>query len=223
MKYIPGNSVIHSLDTRIKLIITVFLISFTLLADNFITLSVMISLLLLMIALTQIRLSYVFVPLRSLIWLLIFTFSIYLIDTQEYSLNQRLYLGVLFTSKLIILFLFVSVLSLTTSPLDLCHGLEYLLHPLKKIRIPTREIILIIHLSLRFIPTLFQELEKTIRAQAARGIDFKKGNILYRIRRLIPIMVLLFKNSCQRADELALALESRGYQLGKNRTKLNKW
>jgi len=149
-----------------------------------------------------------------------FTFLIYLIATQGYSLNQRLYLGTLFTSKLIVLVLFVSVLSLTTSPLNLSHGLEYLLSPLKKIRIPTQDIILILHLSLRFIPTLFQELERTIIAQSARGVNFKKGNILTRLKHLIPIMVLLFKNSFRRADELALALESRGYQLNQTRTKL---
>ncbi|MEW6096363.1 MAG: energy-coupling factor transporter transmembrane component T [bacterium] len=218
-QYIPINSLIHSLDPRTKLIITVFLISLTLLSDNFTTLYLIVSILVLMIILTQIRFSYIFAQLLSLIWLLIFTFLIYLVPTQEYSLNQLLYLWTLFTSKLIVLVLFVSVLSLTTSPLDLSDGLEYFLSPLKKIRIPIQDIILIIHLSLRFIPTLFQELERTIRAQSARGVDFKKGNILTRLKRLIPVMVLLFKNSFRRADELALALESRGYHLNKTRTK----
>lgn len=219
-QYIPGNSVIHSLDPRTKLIMTVSLLCLTLLSGNFTTLGVIIFFLLLMMTLTQIPFSYIFAPLRSGIWLLIFTYLIYLVATQEYSLNQRLYLGTLFTSRLIVLILFVSVLSLTTSPLNLCYGLEYLLSPLKKIRIPTQDIILVIHLSLRFIPILFQEVERIMRAHSAQRVDLKKGNILNRIRHLIPMIILLFKNSFYRADELALALEARDYQPGKNRTKL---
>lgn len=221
-QYIPGNSVIHSLDPRTKLIMTVSLLCLTLLSGNFTTLGVIIFFLLLMMTLTQIPFNYIFAPLRSLslIWLLIFTYLIYLVSSQEYPLNQRLYLGTLFTSKLIVLVLFVSVLSLTTSPLDLCHGLEYLSGPLKKIRIPIQDIILVIHLSLRFVPILFQEVKRIISAQSARGVDLKKGNILNRMKRLIPMIILLFKNSFYRADELALALEARGYQPSKDRTKL---
>lgn len=217
---ISHNSIIHSLDPRTKLIITLSLILLTLLADNFTKLGVIVSILILMIVLAQIRISYIFRSVLSLFWLLIFTFLIYLIIPQEHSLDERLYMGTLVTSKLIVLILFVSILGLTTSPLDLCSGLEYLLTPLKKIKIPVAEIVLIIHLSLRFIPTLFQELERIIKAQSARGVNFKKGNILIRLKRLIPIMVLLFKNSLRRADELAFTLESRGYQLTKVRTKL---
>jgi len=219
-QYIPANSVIHSLDPRTKLLITVFVVSLTLLADNFSSLGVIIFLLSLMIILSQIRPSYIFLPLLPSIWLLIFTFLIYLVPFQEYSLTQRLYLGTLFTSRLIVLILFVSILSITTSPLALCSGLESLLSPLKRIRFPLPEVILIIHLSLRFIPSLFQELERIIRAFSARGTDFKKGNLLRRLTRLIPVMVVLFKNSFVRADELAFVLESRGYQISKNRTKL---
>jgi len=219
-EYIPTNSLIHSLDPRTKLIITVFVVSFTLLANNFSSLGIIIFLLSLMIILTQIRPIYIFIHLLPSIWLLIFTFLIYLVSSQEYSLTHRLYLGTLFTSRLMVLILFISILSITTSPLDLCSGLEYLLSPLKRTRFPLQEIILIIHLSLRFIPTLFQELERILRALSARGIDFKKGNLLNRLTRLIPVMLMLFKNSFSRADELALVLESRGYQISKNRTKL---
>jgi energy-coupling factor transport system permease protein len=214
-QYIPGNSIIHSLDPRTKLIITLFFALFILLADNFISLGIICFVLILMIVLTRIKISYIFLPIRFLSWLLIFTLLIYLATSQ-------FYLGVLFTLKLIILVLFVSILSLTTSPLDLCHGLEYLLNPIKKIKIPVQELILIIHLSMRFIPTLFQELDRIIKAHAVRGVDLKSGTYLTRIKRIIPIMVILFKNSFRRADELALALESRGYQMTKNRTKLKK-
>lgn len=221
-QYVRANSVIHSLDPRTKLIIIVFVLYFTILTDNFIKLSIITSFLVLIIILSRIQLnSLIFAPLRSLIYLLIFTFLIYLVSSpSEYSLTQRLYSGILYTSRLIVLVLFISILSTTTSPIDLCFGLEYLLFPLKKIRIPTQKIIFIIHLSLMFIPILFQELERLINIYASRGVNFKKGNILNRIRRLIPIMILLFKISFHRADELALVLESRGYQLHKNRTKL---
>lgn len=218
--YISGNSLIHSLDPRTKLIITIFIVSFTLLADNFTSLAILIFLLSLMMTLSQIRPLYIFTPLRASIWLLLFTFLIYLVSSPEYSLTHRLYAGILFTSRLIVLVLFISVLSLTTSPLDLCSGLEYLLSPLKRIKFPLGEVILIIHLSLRFIPTLFQELERIIKALSTRGINFKKGNILKQLKCLIPVMLVLFKNSFHRADELALVLEARGYQISQNRTKL---
>lgn len=221
-QYIPGNSIIHSLDPRTKLIIIVFFALFILLADNFATIGITGFVLILIIVLTQLRISYILLPIRFLSLILIFTFLVYLVDSEGYSLNQRLYLGVLFTLRLIFIVLFVWVLSLTTSPLDLCHGLEYLLSPLKKLKIPISEIILIIHLSLRFIPTLFEELDRIIKAHSARGVDFKKGNIITRIKRLVPVMVLLFKNSFHRADELALVLDLKGYHLSKNRTKLKR-
>ncbi|MEW6608100.1 MAG: energy-coupling factor transporter transmembrane protein EcfT [bacterium] len=215
-QYIPGNSVIHSLDPRAKLIMIVTALLFTVLADNFTTLGIIIFILLLMIILTQLQLKDIFVQLRFLKWLLIWTFLIYLIAPQEYSLNQRLYSGTLFSVKLVVLILWVSVLGLTTSSVDLCHGLEYLLTPLKKIKIPIQDIILILHLSLRLIPILFEELNTAIKMEE---IEVKKGNILKKIRYIIPAMVLLFKNSFQRADELAVVLESSGDQIIKNRTK----
>ncbi|MFH1563423.1 MAG: energy-coupling factor transporter transmembrane protein EcfT [Nitrospirota bacterium] len=226
-QYIPGNSIIHSLDPRTKLISTVFLLSFTLLINNFIKLGVIVSILLLIIILAHLQqpsfklvpgfkpVRYILVQLRPLVWFLIFTFSIYLLPVSSYSLNQRLCLGTLFTSKLIVLVLFVSILTTTTAELDLCHGLEYLLSPLKRLRLPVQDLVLIIYLSLQFIPILHEELERV--TQSIKGVDFKKGNILNRLKHLLPMIVIVFKNSFEKADKLALDLPS-----GENTVNLKK-
>ncbi|MDI6735772.1 MAG: energy-coupling factor transporter transmembrane component T [bacterium] len=213
-QYIPGNSIIHSLDPRTKLLGTVFLLSLTLSTDNFIRLGIIIFVLSLMIILAQLQLRYVLGQLRPLIWFLIFTFLIYLLPVSAYSLNQRLCLGTLFTSKLIVLVLFVSILITTTPELDLVHGLEYLLSPLKKIRLPVQDLVLIIYLSLQFIPVLHEEL------QSIYGVDIKSGNILNRLRHLLPMLIIVFRNSFEKADKLAFDLTSPNYPFSENATKL---
>ncbi len=206
-QYIPGNSIIHSLDPRTKLLGTVFLLLFTLLTDNFIRLGILIFILSLMIILAHLQPGYILGQLRPLSWFLIFTFLIYLLPVSAYSLSQRLYLGTLFTSKLIVLVLFVSILTTTTAELDLCYGLECLLSPLKKIRLPVQDMVLIIYLSLQFIPILHEEL------QSIYGVDIKAGHILNRLKQLLPMLSIVFRNSFEKADKLALTLASPDYPL----------
>lgn len=216
-QYIPGNSVIHSLDPRTKLIGTLFLLLFTLLTDNFIQLGIILSILLLMIILAHLQFRYILVQLCPLVWLLLFTFLIYLLPVSSYSLNQRLCLGTLWTSKLIVLVLFVSILTTTTAELELCCGLEYLLSPLKRIRLPVQDFVLIIHLSLQFIPILQEELEKV-----TQEVNVKENNILHRLKHIVPMIVIVFKNSFEKADKLALDLTLQNHQLSENTATLKK-
>jgi energy-coupling factor transport system permease protein len=112
-----------------------------------------------------------------------------------------------------------SLLTLTTTPIEITDGLETLLHPLKKVRFPVHEMALMMSISLRFIPTLMQETDKIMKAQIARGVEFSSGPIKERIKAVIPLLIPLFVSSFKRAEELAIAMEARGYRGGEGRTK----
>ena len=115
--------------------------------------------------------------------------------------------------------IFTSLLTLTTSPINLTNGIEGLLSPLKIIKVPAHEIAMMMSIALRFIPTLVDETDKIMKAQKARGADFETGNLLRRVKALIPILIPLFINAFTRADDLALAMEARGYKGDRGRTK----
>ena len=117
------------------------------------------------------------------------------------------------------LILMTSLLTLTTTPIEITDGLETLLHPLKKVRFPVHEMALMMSISLRFIPTLMQETDKIMKAQMARGVEFASGPIKERIKAVIPLLIPLFVSSFKRAEELAIAMEARGYRGGEGRTK----
>jgi energy-coupling factor transport system permease protein len=135
--------------------------------------------------------------------------------------SEGLYTGTFMASRILLLIMFTSLLTLTTSPLQLTDGIEYILKPLKKIGVPASEISMMMTIALRFIPTLMEEAEKIMKAQKARGADFESGNLIQRAKNLIPLLVPLFISAFRRADELALAMESRCYQGGKKRTRLH--
>src|SRR5699024_2691363 len=121
--------------------------------------------------------------------------------------------------RFFLLVLVTSLLTLTTTPITLTDGIEKLLHPLKKIKFPVHELALMMSISLRFIPTLMDELDKIMKAQIARGVDFSGGPIKERIKAIIPLLIPLFVSSFKRAEELAVAMEARGYRGGEGRTK----
>ena len=123
-------------------------------------------------------------------------------------------------TRILLLIVFTSLLTLTTSPLELTDGIEYLLGPLKRIGVPASELAMMMTIALRFIPTLLEEADKIMKAQMARGADFESGNIVKRARNLIPLLVPLFISAFRRADDLALAMESRCYHGGEGRTRL---
>lgn len=113
-----------------------------------------------------------------------------------------------------------TILTLTTTPLEIADGIESLLKPLKKLKVPVQEIALILSISLRFVPTLMQETEKIMNAQRARGVDFSSGSLIQRMKKVVPLLIPLFISSIDRADQLAVAMTARGYRGGDSRTKL---
>jgi energy-coupling factor transport system permease protein len=137
------------------------------------------------------------------------------ITIYEEGLRQ----GIFISLRFFLLILMTSILTLTTTPIEITDGLESLLAPLNKIKFPVHELALMMSISLRFIPTLMQETDKIMKAQTARGVDFSSGPIKERIKAIIPLLIPLFVSSFKRAEELAVAMESRGYRGGEGRTK----
>ena len=131
----------------------------------------------------------------------------------------------LFPMRFFLLVLVTSLLTLTTTPIEITDGIEYLLAPLKKVNFPVHELALMMSISLRFIPTLMQETDKIMKAQIARGVEFSSGPFKERLKAIIPLLIPLFISSFKRAEELAIAMEARGYRGGEGRTKYRqlKW
>lgn len=229
-QYVPGHSIVHRLDPRTKLIISFAFILIIFLVNNLITFTIAIAYTLLSLFLTKISVGYVWRGLKPVWLILFFTFFFHLWFTREgeviFSLGwMNIYSegwlqGVTITLRILLLVMITSLLTLTTKPLVLTDGLEKLLGPLKKLRFPVHEFALMISIALRFIPTLLQETEKIMKAQASRGASFTQGNLVKRFFHLLPVLIPLFVSSFQRAEELALAMEARGYRGGEGRTQL---
>lgn len=229
-QYVPGNSLIHRLDPRTKFIIIFTFILMIFIVNNMYTFGLAICFTLLAITLSQVSLAFIWRGLKPVWIILLFTFFFHLWFTREgeivFSLGPlKVYeLGLIqggtITIRIFLIVLMTSLLTLTTKPMVLTDGLEKLLKPLKRVKFPVHEFALMISISLRFIPTLLQETEKIMKAQAARGASFTKGNIVKRAMNLIPILIPLFVSSFQRAEDLALAMEARAYRGGEGRTQL---
>lgn len=230
-QYYPGNSPVHKLDPRTKILLTLVYITLLFFVKNFsgfvgfaiITFSV--------IFIARLPLLYVLKGLKPILFIILFTALINLFMTPgkiwvqiPYTPLVITYEGVktaaLMSVRLIFLILGTSVLTLTTSPLSLTDGIEKLLSPLKKIGVPAHELAMMMSIAIRFIPTLMEETEKIMKAQTARGADFESGNLLQRARALIPLLVPLFISAFRRADELAMAMECRCYNGGNHRTRM---
>src|SRR5699024_3407268 len=128
--------------------------------------------------------------------------------------------AILIMVRFILIVSMSTILTLTTTPLEIADGIEALLRPLKKFRVPVQEMALILSIALRFVPTLMQETEKIMNAQKARGVSFDEGNLFERMKKIVPLLIPLFISSIERADQLAVAMTARGYRGGDNRTKL---
>ncbi|KXT74261.1 Transmembrane component of general energizing module of ECF transporter [Streptococcus sp. DD10] len=182
-----------------------------------------------LVKLSRISLKFFISSLKSVIFLVAFTslFQLFfttvgnsifewgIVRVTDYGLSQA---GIVF-SRFILIVLFSTLLTLTTMPLSLADAVESLLSPLKVLKVPVHEIGLMLSMSLRFVPTLMDDTVRIMNAQRARGIEFNEGNIVKKIRAIIPILIPLFASSFKRADNLAIAMEARGYQGGENRTR----
>lgn len=229
-QYVPTDSHVHRLDPRTK-IITIFLfIVFVFFANNVQSFAWLALFAVVSALLTRIKLKYIAKGLTPVWFIVIFTFILHLFVTKEGQVlfdifgfpiySGALIQGSFISVRFIMLILMTSLLTLTTTPIEITDAIEELLHPFKKLKMPVHELALMMSISLRFIPTLMQETEKISRAQASRGVDFRTGPIKERVQAVVPLLVPLFVSAFKRAEELAMAMEARGYQGGEGRTKL---
>ena len=229
-QYYPVDSPIHRLDPRVKLAATFLFIIGIFCVDNFLGFGLAILMLALVVYKAKIPFSYLLRGLKAIFILLIFSVVMNLfLNRQGEELvsfwiftitDQGVYTAAFLGLRLILLVLGSSVMTLTTTPLELTDGIEKAMRPLKKIRVPVHEIAMMMSIALRFIPILLEETDKIMKAQQARGADFESGNILQRAKSMVPILVPLFISAFRRADDLATAMEARCYRGDVGRTRM---
>ncbi|MBQ8186864.1 MAG: energy-coupling factor transporter transmembrane protein EcfT [Clostridia bacterium] len=231
-QYVEGNSVIHRLDPRAKIIIALLYIIVIFLAKSVTAFVLLTAAAGVFIGMTGISPKLILRSMRSLLFIILFTAVINIFwmtgDTLLLSLGPvKIYLEGIINAVLIVLRIMLLItatsvfMTYTTTPLALTDGLEQLLNPLKKIKVPVHEFSMMMTIALRFIPTLIDETQKIINAQTARGADFTTGSLVKRAKALVPILIPLFISAFRRADELATAMECRCYTGGNGRTRMN--
>lgn len=232
-QFFPGNSPVHRLDPRTKILWTVLFMVMVFVINTLTGYVILGLLTFLVIKLTGVPLRFYFKGLKPLLFLMVFTGVINLFLTEGNVIYTLPYLGWTITDsgvrlavfmilRLMFLITGTSVLTFTTSPISLTDGIEKLLSPFRKIGLPAGEIAMMMSIALRFIPTLLEETDKIMKAQKSRGADFESGGLIHRAKALIPILVPLFISAFRRADELAIAMECRCYRGGAGRTSLKK-
>ena len=226
-QYFPGNTVIHRLDPRTKLIFVLLYIIALFNAKGWAANGVMIAVTLLSMAISHISLKNIFKGLKPMMFIIALTALLNLFYTQGTPIREGWIItwegierSVKMMLRITLLITGTFLLTYTTSPMALTDGLERLMNPLKKLHVPVHEMTLMMSMALRFIPTLIEETDKIMSAQKARGADFETGNLIERAKALLPILVPLFVSAFRRADELAVAMESRCYHGGEGRTRL---
>ena len=228
-QYFPGDTVVHRLDPRTKLILVVVYIVALFCAKSWVSYALMALFLIVCMGLSRIRLGVIVKGLKPLLFIIVLTGLLNMFYTPGRELvhfwiftitYEGLRNAIFMISRIVMLIFGTFLLTYTTSPIALTDAMELLMSPLKRIKVPVHELSMMMCIALRFIPTLISETDKIISAQKARGADFESGNLLRRAKALIPILVPLFISAFRRADELAVAMESRCYQGGKGRTRM---
>ena len=230
-QYYPGNSFIHRLDPRTKILSTLLLIVAVFLANTAIGYSALCAMVLFIILVSGLPFMLVLKSVKPLLFIIVLTLVLHAVMGQgEHVLYQwkfikvteeGLQLGVQMAMRLILLLMISSILTFTTSPIVLTDGIEALLRPFRVIGVPAHELAMMMTIALRFIPTLMEETDRIIKAQTARGADFSGGNLLVRAKNMLPILVPLFISAFRRADDLAVAMEARCYRGGEGRTRMH--
>ncbi len=235
-QYVDTGSFLHKLDPRTKILLLVAYLIIIFMASGFESYLVITIFTGLLVAVSKIPLKFMLRGIVPMLFILIFTMLINLFATTGdivwtkkitsfWTINitsQGISMAFLMFFRLLYLIVTSSLLTLTTSPMLLTDGIEKLLKPFEKIKVPAHEIAMMMTIAIRFIPTLAEEADKIMKAQTARGADFESGNILTRIKAMIPLLVPLFVSAFRRADDLAVAMDARCYHGGKNRTRMNK-
>ncbi|MFI3115718.1 MAG: energy-coupling factor transporter transmembrane component T [Clostridia bacterium] len=228
-QFFPGNSLVHRLDPRVKIILTVFFIVGLFLMKGIPSYILATVFVIAVIKNSKIAPKMIIKSLKPLVFIIVFTSILNIFYTQGEPLfeigfisvsKEGLILAFYMIWRIILLIAGSSLLTYTTSPILLTDGIEKLMSPLKKIKFPVHEFSMMMTIALRFIPTLIDETDKIINAQKARGADFENGSLFERAKALVPILIPLFISSFSRADELAIAMECRLYHGGEGRTRL---
>ena len=229
-QFFPGSSFIHRLDPRTKLIMLIVYIVALFTASGWLGYTVVFAFLFVSILISKIPFKSLVRGLKPLVFILVFTAVLNLFLTDGETVWAEFWVfkitkegtvrAVMMLLRILMLVAGTFLLTYTTSPIALTDGLESLLSPLKKIRLPVHELAMMMCIALRFIPTLIEETDKIMSAQKARGADFETGNLLQRVKALVPILIPLFISAFRRADELATAMECRCYHGGDGRTKM---
>ncbi len=229
-QYIPGESIIHRADPRTKIILSIVFMVMIFLVNSFFTFISIAMFTLLAVIISGVPLKYTLRGLKPLLFIIIFTAVINMFSTGgtpisqtvpfKYITYEGIILALMLAVRLALIIISGSLLTFTTTPILLTDGIERLLSPFKKIGLPAHELAMMMSIALRFIPTLLEETDKIMKAQAARGADFDTGNLVQRAKSFIPVLVPLFVSAFRRADELATAMEARCYRGGTGRTRL---
>ena len=230
-QYFPVESPIHKMDARVKILLAIAYMVVIFLIQNFWGYLLLAAFTGAVIATARIPLKFVFKGLKPLFFFILFTAVLNLFMTGNGTVlwqwgwlkitDGGVYYALFMVLRISFLVLGTSLLTYTTTPISLTDGIEYLLKPFAKIGLPAHELAMMMTIALRFIPTLLDETDKITKAQSARGADFESGSLIQRAKALIPVLVPLFISAFRRADELAVAMESRCYHGGTQRTRLN--
>ncbi len=231
-QYYPVNSPVHRLDARVKLLLTILFVVSIFFIRTYFGFMLTAAVLLVTILLARLPILSVLKSVRGILLIVAITAIINLFFIKEGEVlvqsgaivitKTGVHTTIKMVLRLVLLISGASLLSLTTTPVQLADGLESLMAPLKLVRVPVRDIAMIMSIALRFIPTLFEETNKIIAAQKARGASFDTGGLLSRVKAMLPVLIPLFVNSFRRADELAFAMDARCYNATDKRTKMKK-
>ncbi len=230
-QYFPGESVVHRMDSRAKILLTIVYIVMLFIANNVVGLGLSVLFAGLLYVIAKIPMRMILRSLKPVIPIVVFTavLNMFFVQGEGQPLFSwwifKLYKEGLYTAgfmavRIVCLIAGTSLLTYTTSPITLTDGIESLLKPLEKIHFPAHELAMMMTIALRFIPTLIEETDKIMSAQKARGADLDSGNLMQKVKSLIPILIPLFVSAFRRADELALAMECRCYRGGSGRTRM---
>ena len=226
-QYFPGDTVVHRLDPRTKLILVVLYIIALFNAKGWGSYLLVTAVTVICMTVSHISPKNIFKGLKPMLFIIALTAILNIFYTQGTPIREGWIVtwegierAVKMMLRITLLIVGTFLLTYTTSPIALTDGLELLLNPLKKLRVPVHEMTIMMSMALRFIPTLIEETDKIMSAQKARGADFENGSLIQRAKALLPILVPLFVSAFRRADELAVAMESRCYHGGEGRTRM---
>ena len=228
-QYFPGNSILHRLDPRTKVVLLFFYLVLIFLCKSGISYGVMTALTAALMLLSKVPMRMMLRSLKPLWWIILFTFVVHIFSTPGEELCKVAFLsvtaegiveGFYICLRLVLLICLSSLLTFTTSPLKLTDAMEALLSPGTRVGVPAHELAMMMTIALRFVPTLIQETDRIMKAQQSRGADFMTGSIMKRMQAFVPVLVPLFLSAFRRADDLAMAMEARCYRGGEGRTQM---